>query len=426
MVLILVCVLFFPVWTGCSYASEKTPSPHKKNSETVNPLENGQRLFLHYCTHCHGNKGEGDGYNAEYLDKEPMNLADSKLMDKKTDEQIFRVIYKGGLGVNKSHLMPVFGHTLSEEEIWSLVAYVRTLSGSGKKVVVSDKIDKHKPEAFKVARKNVEDFSKRFSYSRDKVLIADGEKLFKKKKSCLACHRVNEEGGQVGPDLSRSGSLYTPEWLYVWLMNPHALKPDTKMPNLGLDETESVAIISYLAGLSDADAPEDRGIYLKVKGDPQKGKKLFFDQDGKANCGRCHRIKDEGGKVGPDLSFIGSARTVPFTLESILDPNKVITAGFTTILAMTKDGKFVTGVKKNEDESSLDIIDKEGQEIRLPKEDIKKFKTQTVSMMPGNFVELLSVEEVRDILAFLETQKLPILADMKPTSGIAQVSVAGK
>ena len=84
-------------------------------------ISEGRPLFLHYCAHCHGIQGHGDGYNAEQLDKEPAELSDTEFIAKKTNDQIFRVISQGGVGVRKSHLMPVFGHTLSEVEIWSLV-----------------------------------------------------------------------------------------------------------------------------------------------------------------------------------------------------------------------------------------------------------------------------------------------------------------
>ena len=92
-------------------------------------VKKGEPLFSHYCAHCHGIQGDGDGYNAEYLDKEPAELSDREFVAKKTNEQIYKIINLGGVGVRKSHLMPAFGRTLSDEELWSLVAYVRFLAG---------------------------------------------------------------------------------------------------------------------------------------------------------------------------------------------------------------------------------------------------------------------------------------------------------
>jgi len=60
----------------------------------------------------------------------------------------------------------------------------------------------------------------------------------------------------------------------------------------------------------------------------------------------------------------------------------------------------------NEDDSSIDLMDKEGKALHIPKDDIKKYKTQKISIMPGNFKDILSQDEVRHLLAYLGTLKL--------------------
>jgi len=380
-------------------------------------LAQGESLFLHYCSHCHGLKGEGDGYNAEFLEKEPADLSDPEFMNKKKDGQIFRVIQKGGVGVHKSYLMPVFGHTLSEEEIWSLVSYVRTLSGNAAdSVSIPKTVSRDKPKMFKPTHKDIFNFSAWFSRGQEQGLIDDGEKLFRKKKSCLACHQVGEDGGHVGPNLTRAGFLYPPEWLYVWLENPQNEKPKTKMPNLGLNDSEVKAVIAFLTSLKGGvgEFPEEWLTYLAVKGDAENGKRLFYDPKSNANCVKCHSINKKGGVVGPDLGFVGSARTLPFLLESILDPNKVITVGFAKVTLLFKEkyqGKrTLTGSLVNEDESSLDLMDKDGKAHHFAKDRIMKVLPRPSEMAQGRFKKKLSVEEIRDILAFLETLEWPAMA----------------
>ena len=146
--------------------------------------------------------------------------------------------------------------------------------------------------------------------------------------------------------------------------------------------------------------------YLVSSGDPARGKKLFFDLEGKANCGKCHTVNGQGGKVGPQLSFVGTSRTKAFLLESILNPKAVITSGYSSILILTKKGKFITGVKRNEDDSSIDLMDKEGNVLHISKDEIKKYKTQKISIMPGNFKDILTKNEVRHLLAYLGTLKI--------------------
>lgn len=368
-------------------------------------ISKGRPLFLHYCAHCHGIKGHGDGYNAEQLDKEPAELSDTKFISKKSNDQIYRVISQGGIGVKKSHLMPVFGHTLADEEIWSLVAYVRYLAQDySRDVIVPLRVGKKRPQLASLNAKSIRNFQEWYKENASKEdIIAQGQKLFLKKKSCFGCHTIEEEGGIVGPDLSRAGFTYTPEWIFRWIRNPQSIKPQTKMPNIGLDENEDRLITAFLSNLDKAKLPDKWKQYLKVKGDPEKGRQLFFDAEGKAYCGKCHTVRGEGGKVGPNLSYVGTSRTMPFILESLLEPKAVITAGYSSVLILTKKGEFITGIKINEDDSSLDIVNKDGNKLHIEKSRIKKFKTQKISIMPGNFEDILSVEEIGDILAFLTT-----------------------
>lgn len=378
-------------------------------SESLSPLASqGRTLFQHYCVACHGVSGDGDGYNAEQLDKEPAELSSKKFILKKKDSQIYRVIKFGGQGVKKSHLMPVFGHTLSEGEIWSLVAYVRYLADDEEhRVKVPENTSKIRPASPALAHDPLNVFSNWYSKNgRDESLIAQGEKLFRKKKSCFACHQLEDEGGLLGPDLSRAGFSYTPEWIFTWIGNPQRIKPQSKMPNLGLDNEECQAITAFLASLKGEGIKKKWDDYLASSGDPVKGKKLFFDSEGKANCGKCHTVNGEGGKVGPQLSFVGTSRTQAFLLESILNPKAVITSGYSSILILTKKGKFITGVKRNEDDSSIDLMNKEGNALHISKDEIKKFKTQKISIMPGNFKDILTQDEVRHLLAYLETLKI--------------------
>jgi putative heme-binding domain-containing protein len=378
-------------------------------SETLSHLvSQGRGLFQHYCAACHGVSGDGDGYNAEQLDKEPAELSSKKFILKKKDSQIYRVIKFGGQGVKKSHLMPVFGHTLSEEEIWSLVAYVRYLADDEEhSVKVPENTSKIRPASPALPHDPLNVFSNWYSKNgRDASLIAQGEKLFRKKKSCFACHQLEDEGGLLGPDLSRAGFSYTPEWIFTWIGNPQRIKPQSKMPNLGLDNEECQAITAFLASLNGEGIKKKWDAYLDSSGDPVKGKKLFFDSEGKANCEKCHTVNGEGGKVGPQLSFVGTSRTQAFLLESILNPKAVITSGYSSVLILTKKGKFITGVKRNEDDSSIDLMNKEGTALHISKDKIKKFKTQKISIMPGNFKDILTQDEVRHLLAYLETLKI--------------------
>ena len=373
-------------------------------------VEQGKGLFHKYCAHCHGINGDGDGYNAEFLDKEPAELSHPKFQSKKTNHQIFRVIDKGGAGVRKSHLMPPFGKTLSEGEIWALVAFIRSFSkDSSHPVSLPQGVETQRPQPNAVSQADLQSFAQWLADEGSKPeILKRGEKLFKKKASCSACHRVDEEGGKIGPELTRAGFFYSPEWVFAWVSQPQAYKSETQMPTLALKPEDTRAVAAYLHSLlpGEPEIPEDWKPYLEKPGDPDRGRELFFDSEGNVYCSKCHRIDGEGGEIGPDLSHVGSSRKPGFLLESLLDPKAVITSGYSTVLILTKERKFITGIKILEDDNGLDIIDKEGNELYIKKEDIKKFKTQKISMMPNNFKDLLEVQEVADLLAYLQSRTL--------------------
>lgn len=87
----------------------------------------GKRLYGWYCSPCHGMKGNGKGFNAEYLDPKPADHTNAKNMGERTDEKLFDTIYGGGKEVAKSTYMPPWGKTFSEAQINSLVEYIREL-----------------------------------------------------------------------------------------------------------------------------------------------------------------------------------------------------------------------------------------------------------------------------------------------------------
>ena len=152
-------------------------------------FKQGKSLYNHFCAHCHGITGEGDGFNSGFLDKDPANFTDVDFMTKRTNKKLFRVISKGGLEVKKSFLMPRFGNTLTEKEIWAIIVYIRKFSDG--KVEIPKEINSNlsKPKTLNVME------VKAFVKGLDKSLINEGEKLFKRKKACYACHKVEEEGG---------------------------------------------------------------------------------------------------------------------------------------------------------------------------------------------------------------------------------------
>lgn len=75
----------------------------------------------------------------------------------------------------------------------------------------------------------------------------NGYEVFK--NYCSSCHKINGQGGEVGPDLSKIGSYKEKSWLQRWIKNPKAVKPETRMPVVGLTEDQINDVSDYLTTL---------------------------------------------------------------------------------------------------------------------------------------------------------------------------------
>jgi len=106
---------------SASLCSAGTPAGTKETAA------NGEKLYNHYCTPCHGTTGNGKGFNAKNLDPRPIDHTDAVFMSKRSDKELARAISGGGKAVGKSTLMPPWGNTFKENQTGSLILYLRTL-----------------------------------------------------------------------------------------------------------------------------------------------------------------------------------------------------------------------------------------------------------------------------------------------------------
>lgn len=81
--------------------------------------------FKIYCARCHGETGHGDGADAATLKAHPRNFTDCATMTKISDQTMFKAIKEGGASVGVSKEMPAWGSSLGDDEIHSVMNYVR-------------------------------------------------------------------------------------------------------------------------------------------------------------------------------------------------------------------------------------------------------------------------------------------------------------
>src|SRR5262249_32506526 len=121
------------------------------------------------------------------------------------------------------------------------------------------------------------------------------------------------------------------------------------------------------------------------------GRQLFAKM-----CASCHTLFDAGANIGPELT--GSQRANPeYVLTKVLDPNAVVTNAYRVTLLVTKSGRTITGIIKEENGKTL-AVQTANELVRLPKTDVEERTQLPQSMMPEGLLNDRSDAEIRDLL----------------------------
>ncbi|HSB09380.1 MAG TPA: cytochrome c [Blastocatellia bacterium] len=88
----------------------------------------GLEVHKKNCLRCHGERGKGDGPAAKLLKTKPTDWSDKAKMSALSDQDLFKVITKGGEAAGKSKLMPAFGGKLSDQDVHNVIAFIRSLA----------------------------------------------------------------------------------------------------------------------------------------------------------------------------------------------------------------------------------------------------------------------------------------------------------
>lgn len=262
--------------------------------------------------------------------------------------------------------------------------------------------------------------------------IEAGRRIFTGSCSMGYCHGLNGAGGG-GPKLA--GRKFSVRYLTMVISDG---VPETTMPSFknNLSKEQLGNLILYVQSLSSSTATESnqpavqehlptsgnkasatteivppaKTIALSAEdrelmGDATAGRALFFNSSAAASCVVCHSLGGRGGKLAPDLSEI-AAKPAKEILQSISEPNASVDGKYATLTLTLKDGSRVTGVKRDEDATSLRLYDTSS----LPpisrtflKAEIVKTETLKTSAMPGDYATKYSRQQLLDLVGFLKT-----------------------
>ncbi len=212
------------------------------------------------------------------------------------------------------------------------------------------------------------------------------------RQRCADCHGTDARGVR-GPDITQVWSSgRSDEGLFKTIRTG---VPSSEMPAFAAPRTSDRDIWQMLAYLKTLAAP--------AAADPPRGNAANGAVVFRAQCAGCHRVGTTGGRLGPDLSRVGSARTRDVLASRIRRGSEDFRAGFEPVTVTPPDGKPIHGVKKNEDLFSVQIMDA-GERIQgYEKDKMTAVVNTRKSAMPVFGPDRLSDSDLDDILRYLQT-----------------------
>ncbi|MDZ4687657.1 MAG: HEAT repeat domain-containing protein [Planctomycetaceae bacterium] len=145
---------------------------------------------------------------------------------------------------------------------------------------------------------------------------------------------------------------------------------------------------------------------LQNTGNADRGRELFHNAE-KTLCIKCHRLGDQGGQIGPNLTGVGRRFARIHLIESMLEPSRTIAPSYETVSVVLDGGRIVTGTKIAEDATTLSMGDETGKRHDLLKGEIEERITQRRSTMPEGLEKRVSDREFLDLLTFLAAEQKP-------------------
>lgn len=133
------------------------------------------------------------------------------------------------------------------------------------------------------------------------------------------------------------------------------------------------------------------------KGDLERGRMLYF---GKAACFTCHTVGPEGGTLGPDLTSIQRDRSAHDLLEAIVYPSATFVREYETYRIKTKNNEYI-GIIHEKTQDALVLGTSPQTTVRIPRSEILATEIMDISMMPQGLDQLLSEQEMADLMSFL-------------------------
>jgi putative heme-binding domain-containing protein len=142
----------------------------------------------------------------------------------------------------------------------------------------------------------------------------------------------------------------------------------------------------------------------------------------KAKCNQCHIVAGHGVNLGPDLKDVTKRYKDMKLLRQLIEPSSEINEKYQTYKFLLADGRVVSGVITKEDRKHFDVMTNlltPDKLTRVEKDSIDQQIKSTISAMPTGMLDVLSKEEIGDLLTFLQSDGFEMPEHLKNSHGHA-------
>jgi hypothetical protein len=167
------------------------------------------------------------------------------------------------------------------------------------------------------------------------------------------------------------------------------------MPGFSGSELRLSQLVAFIRSHNRAAKP------FELPGDPARGERLFRESD----CLSCHRLGTEGSFAGPDLSAVGSRRSLRHLTDSLVDPNRDVRPRYRIASVVEPSGARTRGFLLDEDRHTVQLLDLDGALRSFSRQELASFETSRESIMPP-YDGVFDERELKDLVSFLATRRV--------------------
>ncbi len=315
----------------------------------------GAASYAQRCAACHGDQRQG------HPPSFPSLIGVGQRM---TAEQIAKQIRSG-----KGSMPPFPG--LSDQEVQALVHYLTA------------------PEPTGAA--TMSDTQANASATPPSSAVEAGSALFE--QNCAFCHGRDAEGGETGPDLTRSKLVLSDTTGAKISSVVHEGRPGTKMPAFNFSTQQMESIIAFLRMrviAANAEKGERRGVDVSdlQTGNAAAGKAYFY---GAGGCSKCHSPTGDLAGIATRYQGLQLERRMLYPRDAK-----------STVTVTLPSGKTISGTLAYQDEFTIGLRDSSGRYHSWEASRVKYKVDSPVDAHVEQFAKYTD-DDIHNLMAYLQT-----------------------